>query len=76
MENLILLHVIKKVFIIGLLISHKHNFIYIKLFFYRFSEHFGDVDKVFRPAERSRLVYEILLRCPYRSPEPPLTGKL
>ncbi len=33
------------------------------------------MDKVFRPAERSRLVYEILLRCPYRSPEPIPTGK-
>lgn len=43
--------------------------------FSRFSEHFGDIDKVFRPAERSRLVYEILLRCPYRSPEPLRTGK-
>jgi hypothetical protein len=33
------------------------------------------VNKVFRPAERSRLVYEILLRCPYRSPEAARTGK-
>ena len=41
----------------------------------RFSEHFTNVDQVFRPAERSRLVYEILLRCPYRSPAPPRTGK-
>ncbi|CAF3628792.1 unnamed protein product [Adineta steineri] len=42
---------------------------YQKSLHYRFSEHFGDIDKVFRPAERSRLVYEVLLRCPYRSPE-------
>ena len=41
----------------------------------RFSEHFDTVDQVFRPSERSRLVYEILLRCPYRSPEPLATGK-
>ncbi|CAF0899696.1 unnamed protein product [Adineta ricciae] len=47
---------------------------YQKSLHYRFSEHFGDVNQVFRPAERSRLVYEILLRCPYRSPEPLLTA--
>ncbi|CAF2544158.1 unnamed protein product [Rotaria sp. Silwood2] len=42
---------------------------YQKSLHYRFSKHFDDVDKVFRPAERSRLVYETLLRCPYRSSE-------
>ncbi|CAF0898718.1 unnamed protein product [Adineta ricciae] len=47
---------------------------YQKSLHYRFSEHFGDINQVFRPAERSRLVYEILLRCPYRSPEPLLTA--
>ncbi|UJR37801.1 hypothetical protein I4U23_030492 [Adineta vaga] len=47
---------------------------YQKSLYYRFSEHFGDISKVFRPAERSRLVYEILLRCPYRSPEPLLSA--
>ncbi|CAF1281709.1 unnamed protein product [Adineta steineri] len=47
---------------------------YQKSLHYRFSEHFGDIDKVFRPAERSRLVYEVLLRCPYRSPELLITG--
>jgi len=44
--------------------------------FSRFAEHFGDINEVFRPAERNRLVYEILLRCPYRSFEPPKTGTL
>ena len=46
-----------------------------KRFSNRFAEHFDDVDQVFRPSERSRLVYEILLRCPYRSADPILTGK-
>ena len=42
--------------------------------FCRFSEHFDNVGNVFRPSERSRLVYEILLRCPYRAPDPMPTG--
>ncbi|CAF3540051.1 unnamed protein product [Rotaria sp. Silwood1] len=39
---------------------------YQKSLHYRFAKYFDDVDKVFRPAERSRLVYETLLRCPYQ----------
>ncbi|CAF2083690.1 unnamed protein product [Rotaria magnacalcarata] len=43
---------------------------YQKSLHYRFFKHFDDVDQVFRQAERSRLVYETLLRCPYRSSDP------
>ncbi|CAF1178848.1 unnamed protein product [Rotaria sordida] len=47
---------------------------YQKSLHYRFSKYFDDVDKVFRPSERSRLVYETLLRCPYRSSEQMLSA--
>ncbi|CAF1287960.1 unnamed protein product, partial [Didymodactylos carnosus] len=48
--------------------------VYQKNLHYRFSEYFGDVNTVFRPAERSRLVYELLRRCPYRLPDMVGTG--
>ena len=74
MEKHTLLLVIKRAFTIGRLKIQWREFPTSE-FSSRFSEHFGEINQVFRPAERSRLVYEIVLRCPYRSPEPLLTGK-
>lgn len=75
MANRISLLVIKKLFTIGLVEEIFPFHTIVSIMSCRFSEHFTNVDQVFRPAERSRLVYEILLRCPYRSPAPPRTGK-